>query len=141
METKDTLSSCSYSDEQDMQKMLKQAKILKDSTTEIRLIRKSSDQFGYTQKHWTNPKKQDTSSRSGNDAHADDADIRPIYDEEPMVEVQTTAEINIFAIGQQHTEAILIFNNERKGTKCETLSHDTSPLPAKNHMITRKHER
>ncbi|GJZ77504.1 hypothetical protein Tco_0642176 [Tanacetum coccineum] len=30
METKDTLSSCSYSDEQDMQQMLKQAKILKD---------------------------------------------------------------------------------------------------------------
>ncbi|GKD88530.1 hypothetical protein Tco_1364037 [Tanacetum coccineum] len=29
METKDTLSSCSYSDEQDMQKMLKQEKILK----------------------------------------------------------------------------------------------------------------
>ncbi|GJX44423.1 hypothetical protein Tco_0261099, partial [Tanacetum coccineum] len=31
METKDTLSSCSYSDEQDMQQMLKRAKILKDS--------------------------------------------------------------------------------------------------------------
>ncbi|GJX19095.1 hypothetical protein Tco_0221772 [Tanacetum coccineum] len=44
-------------------------------------------------------KEQDTSIRSGNDAHADDADIRPIYDEEPMVEVQTTAEINIFATG------------------------------------------
>ncbi|GJQ89957.1 hypothetical protein Tco_0001096 [Tanacetum coccineum] len=29
---------------------------------------------------------KDTSSRSGNDAHADDADIRPIYDEEPMAE-------------------------------------------------------
>ncbi|GJW88327.1 hypothetical protein Tco_0163667 [Tanacetum coccineum] len=29
---------------------------------------------------------QDTSSRSRNDAHADDADIRPIYDEEPMAE-------------------------------------------------------
>ncbi|GKE70630.1 hypothetical protein Tco_1528702, partial [Tanacetum coccineum] len=28
----------------------------------------------------------DTSSRSGNDAHADDADIRPIYDKEPMAE-------------------------------------------------------
>ncbi|GJR45054.1 hypothetical protein Tco_1458710 [Tanacetum coccineum] len=52
----------------------------------------------------TESKEQDTSSRSGNDAHADDADIRPIYDEEPMVEVQTTAEINIFATGQQHTE-------------------------------------
>nr|GEY52552.1 hypothetical protein [Tanacetum cinerariifolium] len=49
-------------------------------------------------------KEQDTSSRSGNDAHDDDADIRPIYDEEPIAEVQTTAEINVFAIGQQHTE-------------------------------------
>ncbi|GKG12929.1 hypothetical protein Tco_0349889, partial [Tanacetum coccineum] len=34
--------------------------------------------------------KQDTNSRSGNDAHADDADIRPIYDEEPMVEAART---------------------------------------------------
>ncbi|GJX53259.1 hypothetical protein Tco_0281628 [Tanacetum coccineum] len=34
----------------------------------------------------TESKEQDTSSRSGNDAHADDADIRPIYDEEPMAE-------------------------------------------------------
>ncbi|GJX59384.1 hypothetical protein Tco_0290774 [Tanacetum coccineum] len=34
----------------------------------------------------TESKEQDTSSRLGNDAHADDADIRPIYDEEPMAE-------------------------------------------------------
>ncbi|GJT03252.1 hypothetical protein Tco_0824421 [Tanacetum coccineum] len=47
---------------------------------------------------------QDDSSRSGNDTDADDAYIRPIYDEEPMAEVQLTAECNIFAIGQQHTE-------------------------------------
>ncbi|GKA10773.1 hypothetical protein Tco_0690206 [Tanacetum coccineum] len=40
---------------------------------------------------------------SRNDAHADDANIRPIYDEELVVEVQTTAEINIFATRQQHT--------------------------------------
>ncbi|GJZ96510.1 hypothetical protein Tco_0668844 [Tanacetum coccineum] len=32
----------------------------------------------------TKSKEQDTSSRSGNDAHGDDADIRLIYDEEPM---------------------------------------------------------
>ncbi|GKA49689.1 hypothetical protein Tco_0742762 [Tanacetum coccineum] len=32
----------------------------------------------------TESKEHDTSSRSGNDAHADDADIKPIYDEEPM---------------------------------------------------------
>ncbi|GJR59749.1 hypothetical protein Tco_1501911 [Tanacetum coccineum] len=42
-------------------------------------------------------KEQDTSSRSGNDAHADDANIIPIYNVELMAEVQTTAEINVFA--------------------------------------------
>ncbi|GJW33495.1 hypothetical protein Tco_0053527 [Tanacetum coccineum] len=47
---------------------------------------------------------QDDSSMSGNDTDADEADIRPIYDEELMAEVQLTAECNIFAIGQQHTE-------------------------------------
>ncbi|GKE57085.1 hypothetical protein Tco_1496270, partial [Tanacetum coccineum] len=39
-----------------------------------------------TESNGTESGKQDTSSRSGNDAHADDADIKPIYDEEPMVE-------------------------------------------------------
>ncbi|GKG39838.1 hypothetical protein Tco_0463983, partial [Tanacetum coccineum] len=47
---------------------------------------------------------QDDSSRSGNDTDANDADIRPIYDEDPMAEVQLTTECNIFAIGQHHTE-------------------------------------
>ncbi|GJV50728.1 hypothetical protein Tco_1446469 [Tanacetum coccineum] len=64
-----------------------------------------------TQSSRTESKEQDTSSRSGNDAHADDADIEPIYDEEPMAEVQTTTEINVFAKGQQHTEQPE-FNNE-----------------------------
>ncbi|GKD64029.1 hypothetical protein Tco_1306137 [Tanacetum coccineum] len=36
-----------------------------------------------TESSGTALKEQDTSSRSGNDAHVDDADIRPIYDEEP----------------------------------------------------------
>ncbi|GJW31718.1 hypothetical protein Tco_0051750 [Tanacetum coccineum] len=78
----------------------------------------------------TESKEQDTSSRSGNDAHADDADIRPIYDEEPMAEVQTTAEINIFATGQQHTERPE-FNNEGKVDQNVEQCHDTCPLPAK----------
>ncbi|GKE42767.1 hypothetical protein Tco_1470051 [Tanacetum coccineum] len=47
---------------------------------------------------------QDDCSRSGNDTNTDDADVRPIYDEEPMAEVQLTAKCNIFAIRQQHTE-------------------------------------
>ncbi|GJS73567.1 hypothetical protein Tco_0706408 [Tanacetum coccineum] len=78
----------------------------------------------------TESKEQDISSRSGNDAHADDADIRPIYDEKPMVEVQTTAEINIFATGQQHTEQPE-FNNEGKVDQNAEQCHATFPLPAK----------
>nr|GEZ90680.1 hypothetical protein [Tanacetum cinerariifolium] len=34
-----------------------------------------------TESNGIESKEHDTSSRSGNDAHADDADIRPIYDE------------------------------------------------------------
>nr|GFD19495.1 hypothetical protein [Tanacetum cinerariifolium] len=48
--------------------------------------------------------KQDTSSSSRNDVDANDADIKPVYDEEPMAKVQLTAEINVPATGQQHTE-------------------------------------
>ncbi|GJX77133.1 hypothetical protein Tco_0323944 [Tanacetum coccineum] len=64
-----------------------------------------------TESSGTESGEQDTSSRSGNDAHAYDADIRPIYDEESMAEVQTTAKINVFAIGQQHADQPN-FNNE-----------------------------
>ncbi|GJS90413.1 hypothetical protein Tco_0773049 [Tanacetum coccineum] len=75
---------------------------------------------------------QDKSSRSGNDTDADDADIRPIYDEEPMSEVQLNAECNIFAIGQQHTEQPKIINEGRVDQypkKCQVKSHmfDSSP--------------
>nr|GFA75690.1 hypothetical protein [Tanacetum cinerariifolium] len=41
----------------------------------------------------TESKEQDTSSRSGNDAHNDDADIKPIYDEEPMAEEREVASV------------------------------------------------
>ncbi|GJZ94628.1 hypothetical protein Tco_0666831 [Tanacetum coccineum] len=82
-----------------------------------------------TESSGTALKEQDTSSRSGNDAHADDADIRPIYDEEPMAEVQTTAEINVFATGQQHTEQPE-FNNEGEVDQNVEQCHDTCPLPA-----------
>ncbi|GKB12015.1 hypothetical protein Tco_0845938 [Tanacetum coccineum] len=83
-----------------------------------------------TESSGTESNEQDTSSRSGNDAHADDADIRPIYDEEPMTEVQTTAEINVFAIGQQHTEQPE-FNNKGEVEQNVEQCHDTCPLPDK----------
>nr|GEU28893.1 hypothetical protein [Tanacetum cinerariifolium] len=77
----------------------------------------------------TESKEQDTCSRSGNNTHADDADIRPIYDEEPMTEAQITAKINIFAIGQQHTEQPE-FNNEGEVDKNAKKCHDTYLLLA-----------
>ncbi|GJW20978.1 hypothetical protein Tco_0031600 [Tanacetum coccineum] len=74
-----------------------------------------------TESSGTALKEQDTSSRSGNDAHADDADIRPIYDEEPMVEVHTTAEINIFATGQRILSNLNFNNEERENRALQTL--------------------
>ncbi|GJX35370.1 hypothetical protein Tco_0246927 [Tanacetum coccineum] len=78
----------------------------------------------------TNMEKQDTSSRSVNDADADNADIKPVYDEKPMVEVQLTTESNVFATRQQHTEQPE-FNNEGEDDQDVEQSHDIRPLPAK----------
>ncbi|GJU22709.1 hypothetical protein Tco_1156051 [Tanacetum coccineum] len=58
----------------------------------------------------TEPEVHDTSIMSGNDTDTNDADNRPIYNEEPMAEVQLTTECNIFATGQQHTEQPKIIN-------------------------------
>ncbi|GJY73992.1 hypothetical protein Tco_0478423 [Tanacetum coccineum] len=78
----------------------------------------------------TESKEQDTSSRSGNDAHVDDAEIRPIYDEEPMAEVQMTADDNVSATGQQHTEQPEFINEGEVDQNAEQC-HDICPLPAK----------
>ncbi|GJR61975.1 hypothetical protein Tco_1504137 [Tanacetum coccineum] len=78
----------------------------------------------------TESQEQDTSSRSGNDAHVDDADIRPIDNEEPMAEVQTTADDNVSAIGQQHTEQPES-NNEGDVDQNADQCYDTCPLLAK----------
>ncbi|GJS45543.1 putative ribonuclease H-like domain-containing protein [Tanacetum coccineum] len=68
-----------------------------------------------TESSGTESEVQDDNSRSKDDTNADDADIRPIYDEEPMAEVQLTVECNIFATGQQHTEKPEIINEGQHG--------------------------
>ncbi|GJY88552.1 hypothetical protein Tco_0503180 [Tanacetum coccineum] len=109
METKDTLSSCSNSEEQQMQQIQDKAKenhgifdnfiqhlkaLINNDLKEPNLMFLNVDQL---EKQLDKEefqeigsmaafKRGNKSSRSGNDAHADDADIRPIYDEEPMVE-------------------------------------------------------
>ncbi|GJZ79659.1 hypothetical protein Tco_0644496 [Tanacetum coccineum] len=88
---------------------------------------------------------QDTRSRSGNDAHADDADIIPIYDEEPMAEVQLSVEyvIETINIELEHKVAKLLKENETlkkhykelydsfKTTRAKTIEQTTS-LISKN---------
>ncbi|GJY11858.1 hypothetical protein Tco_0381167 [Tanacetum coccineum] len=84
----------------------------------------------------TESKEQDTSSGSGNDAHSDDVDIKLIFDEEPMAEVQTTAEINVFATGQQHTEQPEFNNKEEVDHHAEQLmtsDHSSSELGIHDH--------
>ncbi|GJX64388.1 hypothetical protein Tco_0298731 [Tanacetum coccineum] len=83
------------------------------------------DDMVVTECSGTESEVQDDNSRSGNDTYADDADIRPIYDEEPMAEVHVTAECNIFAIRQQHTEQPEIINEGRVDQyteKCQVKS-------------------
>ncbi|GJT59072.1 hypothetical protein Tco_1002605 [Tanacetum coccineum] len=123
METKDTLSSCSNSEEQQMQQIQDKAK--KSCMVSFRKLHSHL-------KHLSHDNLKGTRIESGfKRAFATLFDIRPIYDEEPMVEVQTTADINIFATGQQHTEQPE-FNNEGKVDQNVEQCHDTCPLPAKS---------
>nr|GEX31608.1 hypothetical protein [Tanacetum cinerariifolium] len=86
--------------------------------------------------HWVNERQMQTTKEKVDTSKALDAssidiesNIRPKYDKEPMVEVQTTAEIDVFAIGQQHTEQPELYN---KGEVFQNAKeyHDTCPLPA-----------
>ncbi|GJY12885.1 hypothetical protein Tco_0382194 [Tanacetum coccineum] len=73
--------------------------------------------------------KQDECSRPRNDTDTDDADIKPVYDEEPMAEVQLTNECNIFALKQQHAEQPDLINKEMVDQDAEQC-HDKRPLLA-----------
>ncbi|GKB16316.1 hypothetical protein Tco_0850239 [Tanacetum coccineum] len=79
---------------------------------------------------WVNERQIQTTEDKVDTGKAVDANIRAHIYKEAMVEVQTTAEINIFATGQQHTERPE-FNNEGKVDQNVEQCHDTCPLPAK----------
>ncbi|GKD37381.1 hypothetical protein Tco_1257588 [Tanacetum coccineum] len=115
-----------------------------------------NDDLVVTKSNGTESEVKDDNSRSGNDTYADDTYIRPIYDEEPMTEVQLTAECNIFAIGQQHTKkpeiiyeaqiqekvfAIAALKNDLrklKGNSVDTKFAKTSVLEKPVFTITKK---
>ncbi|GKF66098.1 hypothetical protein Tco_0192615 [Tanacetum coccineum] len=56
-----------------------------------------------TESSGTELEKHNTSSRSGNDTHAEDADIKLVNDKEPMDEVQITDEYHVLANEHQYT--------------------------------------
>nr|GFA84831.1 hypothetical protein [Tanacetum cinerariifolium] len=57
-----------------------------------------------TESNETESKRHVLSSRSENDTHTDDADINSVNDKQPIAEVQLSAEHNILANEQQHSE-------------------------------------
>ncbi|GJV83007.1 hypothetical protein Tco_1522905 [Tanacetum coccineum] len=69
-----------------------------------------------TYSNGTESEKHDTSSRSENDTHAEDAYIKLVNDKQPMAKAQITAEYNVLANRQQHAEQPE-FNNEGRGTR------------------------
>ncbi|GJT86909.1 hypothetical protein Tco_1068626 [Tanacetum coccineum] len=137
METKDTVSSCSVSKDQELQRLQEKAQLSKEGC--MKSLRAIQSQFKFLtdtlqdfESNGTKSKVQDDISRPGNDADANDADIIPIYDEEPMAEVQLTTKCNIFAIGQQHTEQPEIINEGRvdqypEQCQVKSLILDSSP--------------
>ncbi|GKA57048.1 hypothetical protein Tco_0756236 [Tanacetum coccineum] len=76
---------------------------------------------------WVNERQMQTTEDKVDSSKALDASL--VDTEKPMAEVQTTAEINIFATGQRHTEQPK-FNNEGKVYENAEQCHDTCPLPA-----------
>nr|GFA64252.1 hypothetical protein [Tanacetum cinerariifolium] len=88
-------------------------RLMQTQKSKIDMGKAVNDDLVVTESSGTESEVQDDNSRSGNDTDANDADIRPIYDEEPMATVQLNVECNIFAIGQQHTEQPEIINEGR----------------------------
>ncbi|GJQ91362.1 hypothetical protein Tco_0002501 [Tanacetum coccineum] len=83
----------------------------------------------------TESQEQDTSSRSGNDAHEMMQISDPLYNEEPMAEYKRLLMLIIcymttFILRQQHTEQPK-FNNEGEVDQNVEQCHDTCHLPAK----------
>ncbi|GJS15561.1 hypothetical protein Tco_0410033 [Tanacetum coccineum] len=68
-----------------------------------------------TESSRTDSKEQDTSSKSRNDAHADDANIRPIYDEDAMAEENETL--------KRHYKEL---SDSIKTKRAKTIEHITS---------------
>nr|GEY25197.1 Gag-Pol polyprotein [Tanacetum cinerariifolium] len=64
--------------------------LMQTQESKIDMGKAVNDDLVVTESSETESEVQDDNSRSGNDIDADDADIKPIYDKEPMAKVQLT---------------------------------------------------
>ncbi|GJT94904.1 hypothetical protein Tco_1090422 [Tanacetum coccineum] len=80
----------------------------------------------------TESQEQDTSSRSGNDAHVDDADIRPIYNEEPMAEISLLSSSSIPADYVSASHVTVPADRDRICSWREPLIKKNHSLPQQN---------
>nr|GEY66088.1 hypothetical protein [Tanacetum cinerariifolium] len=96
-----------------------------------------------TESSVTESVKQDTSSRLGNDAHVDDANIIPIYDEEPMAEEREFAVVkshHVIASSESRNSSKnmprfssndMVHNHYLKEAKKKTQECDRNSRPSK----------
>ncbi|GJX39023.1 hypothetical protein Tco_0252326, partial [Tanacetum coccineum] len=110
-----------YDNRVERQTQTKEGKVDTSKALDASLIDKKSS--------GTKSGEHDTNNRSRNDAHTDDADIRSIYNEEPMAEVPTTAKINAFVIGELHAEQPEFNNKESNEAK---VKHDIDVIETIN---------
>ncbi|GJU80278.1 hypothetical protein Tco_1282643 [Tanacetum coccineum] len=96
----------------------------------------------------TESKEQDTSSRSRNDAHVDDADIRPIYAEEPMAEISLTNVkankllmsvqapfLNVQMTFEQRSSSLVLHQMTSDHNRSELEIHDHSNEPSSSKLV------
>nr|GEX71632.1 hypothetical protein [Tanacetum cinerariifolium] len=89
IETKDTVSSCSVSKDQEIQRLQEKAQLTKGS---------SMSGLKALQSHFT--KLGISSSTYGNDMKVDEADIRPTYDADSLERVEND-DCNVFAMEKE----------------------------------------
>ncbi|GJU01382.1 hypothetical protein Tco_1111720 [Tanacetum coccineum] len=95
-----------------------------------------------TESNRTKSEKHVTSSRSGNDTHVEDADIKPVNNKEPLAKVQMTTKYNVLANGQQHAEKPE-FKNKGRVDQVAKQYQVKSPLlydelSKTNHMVEKE---
>nr|GEX26153.1 hypothetical protein [Tanacetum cinerariifolium] len=93
-------------------------------------VKNSIDERAQHKRDGTESKEQDTCSRSGNNAHADDADIKPIYDEEPMNKENETLKMNY----KELFDSIKITSDKK-------IEHTTSLIPSNDNFKAQLQEK